>query len=263
MPERMKVLTGLFLSAIAGIVMSTSALQAQVSNAPEYDEMMSVKAGDVLEILPVTEQGDFTYAWIFTKNRIFIEAGREKIFRTRQVTPGDYLLDGAMTNSVTGAEYRRRFMVRVTERPIQTDVPENSDDWITQTVPPVVSERVYMADETQLLTITPNKKNATKFGLNLNPDRAELTTLLGTDNADTYSATDVTPLTLWFPTLSERAIEATIQKTDGTIVSQRILLSITNPDEPVLNQGGIVSMVQNHSPKNRKKKEMLLGKHKD
>lgn len=242
MTLRAKILLGVFLSLCltATGVHSVRTNAQTIDNLPEYDEEVAIQAGDIVEILPVTDTPIAHIAWTLTRGRAFLEATQDPIFRTRQVTPGMYMVDGSIALQ-DGTTLRRKFLLNVSERPLSTASVDAGNDWIFQSVPPSVDWVISLPESTQLVTIIPNRTDTERFGLDLDVERDEETGV-PTGNTDTYAYMDVTPLTLWFPTPRSRVLEVALQKLDGTVARERVQIALG--DAPIAAGGGIVTQAQ-------------------
>lgn len=172
-------------------------------------EHVSVGVGDVFEIQAVTGIPDAEYAWVLTRERTFIEAGRQQVFRIRLTDPGTYLLEAGMQSPDRSLQERRTFSVDVLPRTGPTS--SGGAAGAVSVSPTPVAGRIALGDRMRVITLTPNRSETfQRFFVDVDGDG-------NPDNAETYAATDGTPLFLWMASDAlERTIRWTILESDGS-----------------------------------------------
>lgn len=193
--------------------------------APALNEAIELKAGDILEILPIHTLAQPTYAWILTKERAFIQADRNPLFRIRLTEPGTYTLTAEVTSGDRTARVRKVFPVVIAQR-TPGAMPAAQGAKLVTAAPRLTENGDIVlprGGQTVLLTPTGNLRP-----LNIDLDLAADTDGNGNpgddvDNVGTLFQTDATPVLLWFlDPVTKRDMQVSAPKADGTLLTQAI-----------------------------------------
>lgn len=247
-PTRMHLaaaLTGLVVLGAQGMTLPLEKLLAPVILAqlappasPVADEVITVEAGETVEMIPATRDPQATYSWVLLKDQKFLEATRDRVFRTRQVQTGDYLLEAGLDEPTSGLQARRVFRIRVI--PHTPKDPAQATGTPVQTVttfPPLDGDVIGMPKDVQVVKFTPDQTSAVRFAIILDATQPQA----APDNMSTGSFTDATPLFVWFPVMEERSIEVAIQRKDGTIDRRTLHLGESKLPETIVSAQGIIA----------------------
>lgn len=208
----------------------------------------TIAAGDVLEIMGISGEPDAKFEWILTTGGSFIEAGREKLFRTRLTQEGAYILDGQFTD-VTGI--RRLHMTIDVTAPLE-EQPQSLESAAGKSGLNIVSldmsadnSAARLNRDSSLLTLTVSQEF-------VNPIAGDLDTQQDTDGdgdpgndndlSDTLFSTEHNTLHLWFASPdAATTIALSTDAEDGTPIRQEI--AVTSGDMP-LSTGNIDAGVE-------------------
>ncbi|TSC58090.1 MAG: hypothetical protein Greene041619_779 [Candidatus Peregrinibacteria bacterium Greene0416_19] len=198
-------------------------------------ERVSVLAGDIFEIVAVTDAVEPEYTWVLTQDRTFIQADRSRVFRVRLVTPGTYRLDAAVHTADLSTQARRTILIEVVARAAVlppasstgTAVPPVSahPDAKILTVPSSQDGTLELSGWVRILKIVPDPAAVSSVHVDLN------TAIDGDgngdpgddhDTADTYASVDGSPLFLWFAADPP-------DRPDGGPAGRVIRISLANP----------------------------------
>src|SRR4051812_13785126 len=83
----------LALGLLLGNAIVFPALAQETTDAPVPQIRLQVQTGNILEFLGENSSSDAAFSWVLSHNGTFVEAGRERIFRTRLTEDGNYTLD--------------------------------------------------------------------------------------------------------------------------------------------------------------------------
>jgi PKD repeat protein len=218
---------------------------AQEADAGE--ERLTLRVGDVFEIVADAGVDGATASWILTQERTFIEAGRERLFRYRFVQDKTYTLRAEVVLP-TGERTQRTFSIEVVtpeQYPLTPVYPAGTGASLAGTVPaPDTNGRVILAPAQRLLQLSPLRTDVSPLALDL--DTARDTDGDGNpgndvDDADTYFHSFGRSLWIWFARPLERTeLAVTAVPPDGSPLVQRIeILS----EDAASSQGVLTSPV--------------------
>lgn len=232
---------GLFLLSLLLLAINAPCARAQEDDAVAIVEAHStVAAGDVFEILGVSGTVEGQFEWVLTSNGSFVEAGRERMFRTRLLQEGSYILDGQFG---TEAELQRLHLTIGVTAP-REGRPEESPPaglQIVTTDIPSENNTVRLRPESPLVTLTPEPAwtGAIAGDLDTRTD-SDGDGDPGNDNdlGDTLFATEHNPLRLWFASGQETVLLAlSTDAEDGTPIRQDLLVTSGSQPVPIGNIG--------------------------
>lgn len=228
------------LALVSGVLWAnTLAAQIQSSGGPRKpDEVITIETGDVFEIMSVSDDPRAKTVWILMQDRTFIEAAQNKIFRTRQVLPGDYLLDGSIDEPMVGSQTRRLFLLRILPR-APKDPSQNPSTEILKTFPRTELGGITLPENLHVVKFEPDPAQSKRFAIITDANAGQA----APDNLDTYSFAEASPLYMWFGTPRDRTMEVAIERSDNTIWRQTIALTIGEPESIVQNQGIVASVL--------------------
>jgi PKD repeat protein len=216
--------------------------------APVSEERLTLRVGDVFEIVADAGADGVTTSWILTQERTFIEAGRERLFRYRFVQDKEYTLRGEVTLPGTGERRQRTFVIDVrpvAEIPTMPVYPAGTGASLAGTVPaPDANGRVIFTPEQQLLQLAPIRADLSPLALDL--DAARDTDADGNpgndvDNTDTYFHSFGRSLWIWFARpITQTDLVITAVPAGGSPLVQRI--SVLS-EEAAGEQGVLTSQV--------------------
>ena len=186
-----------------------------------------LKAGDILEILPIHRIENASYAWILTQDRRFIQADRNKMFRIRLTEPGTYTLTAEVTSADRVAKVRNVFTIVIEQRTPGVAMPQTAPQTrLVETTPAIGdSEAVVMSENGRTVFLVPT---GNLRPLNIDIDVGEDSDRNGNprddvDNVGSLFQTDSTPLLLWFlEPVTRREMTLSALKGDGTLQTQSI-----------------------------------------
>ncbi|PIP65777.1 hypothetical protein COW95_00135, partial [Candidatus Peregrinibacteria bacterium CG22_combo_CG10-13_8_21_14_all_49_11] len=199
-------------------------------------ETFQVHSGDIVELLPVHNLPSPVYSWILTQDRTFLEAGQDRVFRTRLIQPGTYILNAEITVSDRSQRIRRVFQIQVAD---QAPLPEENDSTfivdLVRTEPGLEGEdenmSVILEQETQLLKLLPLQEGVGSLGIDLdvlNDDNSDNNPRNDVNNAGTFFYETGSPIFIWFAdSLQEQEIVVHAQVAGGVLQEQpfRVLSS--------------------------------------
>lgn len=138
------------------------------------EERLTLRAGDVFEMVADPGVADATYSWILTQERTFIEAGRERLFRYRFVQEQSYTLR-AEAVLPTGERRQRTFMIDILaqgDTSISPVYPAGTGASLAGTVPaPDTNGRVVLTPAQHVLQLTPMRTDVSPLALDLDAAR--------------------------------------------------------------------------------------------
>src|SRR3989344_9045682 len=89
------------VSATIGLLSLGTTLATEPESHPLVtEESLSITAGDVFEILAISDVPLPRYSWILTRNRQFLQAGQSAAFRNRFLEPGTYTLNAQVQGEI-------------------------------------------------------------------------------------------------------------------------------------------------------------------
>lgn len=228
------------LALVSGVLWAnTLAAQIQSSGGPRKpDEVITIETGDVFEIMSVSDDPRAKTVWILMQDRTFIEAAQNKIFRTRQVLPGDYLLDGSIDEPMMGSQTRRLFLLRILPR-APKDPSQNPSTEILKTFPRTEPGGITLPENLHVVKFEPDPAQSKRFAIITDANVGQA----APDNLDTYSFAEASPLHMWFGTPRDRTMEVAIERSDNIIWRQSIALTIGEPESIAQNQGIVASVL--------------------
>ncbi len=226
---------GLALALVTAVTLSQAGLaQLQDGGKRQPDETIQIEAGEVFEILAESDDPSAETVWVLTQDRKFIEAARSKVFRTRQVQPGEYLLDGTTLEPMLGREVRRLFFLRIvphTPKDPGSLTPEAGT--LVTTSPRSTQNIVTLPENFHVLSFQPDQTDTMHFAVILDAAANQS----APDNMDTYAYSEASRLFVWFVSPRERMMEVAIQRKDGTIARSPLQLKIGEPENVISAQG--------------------------
>ncbi len=206
--------------------------RAQEGDDPSITEgTLQINAGDILEFLGISADPDAGFDWVLTQNGTFVEAGRDRIYRTRLTQEGTYILDGQLRSEA--GDRRLHLSIEVSPRNDGFgDQPEAEESFgleVVTTDLPLQDGGVEIAEQSPLLTLTPSP-------VLTGPIRLDLDTRSDSDQdgdpendndaADTLFSTEHNPLRLWFPGLTQQVtMRLSTTAEDGTSIEQDITVA--------------------------------------
>ncbi len=200
------------LIAAAGIAMLATAGAAFAGFVPRNDSAeRTLMIGDVLEIVAVTPE-NAAYGWVLTRDGQFVEAGRDRVFRTRLTQPGKYLLEGSMRTT----EGENRLTMNVTALPLAggsaSSAPDTADIAVVDGLLNPVT------------TLTPAGWVNAEIRTDLNPSvdtDGDGNPGNDQDLADTLFSREHNTVSLWFAEVPAEPLALSTTAQDGTTVTQR------------------------------------------
>lgn len=222
--------------------------EAPSAPTPVSEERVTLRVGDVFEIVADAGADGVTTSWILTQERTFIEAGRERLFRYRFVQDKEYMLRGEVTLPGTGERRQRTFVIDV--RPV-ADIPSlpiypaGTGASLAGTVPaPDANGRVVFTPDQQLLQLAPIRSDLSPLALDLDASRdtdGDGNPANDVDNTDTYFHSFGRSLWIWFARpLTQSDVVITAVPAGGSPLVQRI--SVLS-EETAGEQGVLTSQV--------------------
>ncbi len=167
------------------------------------------------------------WSWVITRERTFLQAGRNRVFRIRLTQTGQHQL-AADTRSDTRAEQWQRII------PIEVTAPSGEEaapgvEALAQTDPPADAEGTVTLPATrELLRITPLQEDLQSLSLDLDITRdsdGDGDAQNDNDAAGTFFASQGTALFVWFPAATfERTLLVQAVLPSGETASQMIVL---------------------------------------
>ena len=209
-------------------------------------ENLKFIVGDILEMLPVTDMQNPTYAWVLTEGETFLQAGRARFFRVRFIRPGTYYLHAELGGG-NGERVRRLFVMEVEPRDHNEQSSQNGDGNLIRSTPAIDGQnRIALPRDKQLVTLSPVSVEKRPLFLDLDTR----TDSDGNGNAsddrdasDSFFETSATPLQLWFPQLPEpRTINVRLGDSSGSALQQAVTVYAGNlPVGPTSSQAPVAS----------------------
>ncbi len=216
-----------FLLIIALLLAGIAPMQAAAQKETP-DESIRLTVGDIFQILAVSDTPNAKYSWILEKNNTFVEAGREKDFRTRIIIPGKYTLRVDESNG-NGIVASRLFAVNVVSQDEASSKSANAADGALAVFdPPLGDASVVLDDQSQVVRVAPATNGK---ALILDLDRQADSDDDGNpaddqDTVDTFLAADGTPLYLWIPHLTGKR-EMLVREDPPTAAAQQMQIVTT------------------------------------
>lgn len=192
------------LSLLAGSAAAqTPFAETSISSiAPVAEESVSLRVGDIFEILADPGSDGATFSWILTQDRAFIEASREKRFRYRFIQDKTYTLRGEVL--VGNIRTQRTFIIHVIPQdgtPLQPAIPGGTGAMLVGMIPhPDPNGRIVLQPEQQLLQLSPVQTNITPLALDLDSSRdtdGDGNPTNDVDDTDTYFHAYARTLWVW------------------------------------------------------------------
>lgn len=202
----------------------------------------SVVAGDVFEILGVGAEPGAKFDWVLTADGSFVEAGREKEFRTRFTREGDYTLDGQITDA-SGIR-RLHLSIAVTapleEQPMDEERGSEASGLDIVSIDALHSENIVrLHPESRLLTMTPSTAFSGPISGDLFAGRdSDGDGDPGNDDdlGDTLFSIEHNPLQLWFASSeTDYAMVLGTEGDDGIPIRQYI--AVITGSSPIPAEG--------------------------
>jgi PKD repeat protein len=172
------------------------------------EESVTVSPGAVVEFLGLNDDPATQFAWVLTKDRTFILAGRASMFRFRPVESGIYRLD-ASAHAPESADIQRH-IIYVLVSDSGSTVPQPIPGSLVATDPPRIGETVSLPDNRQVLTVIPESVGIAR--ITLQTENSDVV-----DSAGTLFETNRTPLHVWLSSVATgRNVRIVATKNDGT-----------------------------------------------
>ena len=213
--------------ALTGLIVLVLGLSFRASNAQEFavqnEQLLTMEAGTVFEILAVPDEADAQVSCVLTEERQFVEAGRDRIFRTRFAKTGNYILDAGVYSPTQKTGIRKTLRITVTTPtplPTGTGALETPEPLFVETVPALQGNGLVLKEEGSIFQIKGNPA-AAPFTLDLNTAvdaNGDGNPANDSDGEKTFFMTDGTPLHLWMVTpVTKRSIQITSATNQKTI----------------------------------------------
>src|SRR3989344_6712785 len=116
----------------------------------ENEQAFNIEAGTVFEILAVPDETDAQVSWVLTEERQFVEAGRDRIFRTRFAKTGNYILDAGVYSPTQKTGIRKTLRITVTTPtplPTGTGALETPEPLFVETAPALQGNGLVLKEE--------------------------------------------------------------------------------------------------------------------
>ncbi|OGJ55971.1 hypothetical protein A3D88_01060 [Candidatus Peribacteria bacterium RIFCSPHIGHO2_02_FULL_52_16] len=192
--------------ALAALLILVLGWSLHSSLAQEFlvqnEQAFNIEAGTVFEILAVTDETDAQVSWVLTEERQFVEAGRDRIFRTRFAKTGNYILDGGVYSPTNKTGIRKTLKIAVTAPtplPTGTGATEIPEPLFVETEPALQGNGLVLQEEGFVFAIKGNRA-AAPFTLDLNAEsdtNGDGNPENDNDAEKTFFITDATPLHVW------------------------------------------------------------------
>ncbi|MBI3336077.1 PKD domain-containing protein [Candidatus Peregrinibacteria bacterium] len=198
-------------AAIGFLSLGTTLVTAFETNPNTSEESLSITAGDVFEILAVSDIRLPRYSWILTRNRQFLQAGQTAAFRNRFLEPGTYTLNGQIQGE-DGTILSHTISISVTprsntypEEPADTTLDQQA---LARTIPFQNSaNRIILNDNKKTLLLMPLRSS---LALDLLPSidtNGDGIPQNDQDTLNTFFQEEGTPLFLWIASpLTEKTL---------------------------------------------------------
>lgn len=186
-------------TAVIGIAVLFGGLAALAQSTSDVDRL-TVRVGDTVEILPVHSALDARHAWILTRDRTFIDAGQDRMFRTRPAQAGEYTLTLDVMDTTTGGRLRRVLLLDVREEGDTTPTQTRPDGLIRTSLPFNDEGAVVLPSGGSTLVVAPQDEgNRLQIDVDTTVDEnGDGDPANDNDSAGTLFESNNTPLTLWF-----------------------------------------------------------------
>lgn len=230
--------------------------QIVVAQGPlaQYAEQLqtTIVTGDIYEIVALSDMPEARHSWVLTRNRQFIEAGRERYFHFRPVEPGMYTLQAEVSSPDGSVRYRRVFTITVqarlqdgtfgsgtvTKQHIESGSgsifisdlppPQPGESLLVATNPAVQQGNIFLDADREVVVVTPRSSSVGILSMDFN---AELDTDgdgnpgNDPDSEKLSVGIDLIPLYVWLATPGdERQMQITAQLRVGTQAEERLRL---------------------------------------
>lgn len=188
---------------------SLALAQSALVNTPDTEDI-TLKLGDIFEILPSTDIGNADTSWILTQDRTFIQADRTNVFRYRFIEPKTYQLIGSVQSPDHSRNVQRTFRITVEPRDESgsgsTASIATGTASILVTADPIlnIQGKVVLPDGKQTVKLIPVNLDVKPLALDIDVSRDSDGNGSPSDDQDdegTYFHSDATPLYVWLTTL--------------------------------------------------------------
>lgn len=205
-----------------------SALAQSPQDTQAPDETIMLKAGTVFEIKAETTDKEAFLSWVLTRDRSFIEAGREPVFAVRLTEPGTYLLETAADFLSTGDRVRKNITIAVAAQGNEAPAIAAPAGTLVRTTPLASGGKISFTGSSSILTITPMTPAA--GALHVDTDTGTDTDRDGDpgnddDAAGTLFSKEGNPLSLWFVLPTDHQVRVWGGGPDGQSKSQTLQLT--------------------------------------
>jgi|GEM_PF-1774399 len=204
------------------------------SVSPTLVHQLQLPVGAVFEVMPVGTEPTDTYVWSLRRGDLFLQAGRNRLFRTRMIEKGSYLLSAEISDASGEPRYKKEFQIQITDSPAQ--VPESdlgsSGSLLIRSDPPRnANGATVAASHVDIITLTPQKQTDKKLVLDTKPQidsDGDGDPRNDQEALDSFFSLEQAPLVLWFPDRS--AVTSLAIAIDGDAGSTEILRLITREE---------------------------------
>ena len=191
----------LTLAWIPGVLRAQLMLETRAA-----DESVHIAAGSVFEIKAETDGQAALVSWVLTRERAFVEAGREQFFRVRLTQPGIYLLEAAADFPDSGQRVRKNILLDVK----QSDGAGGDAAGSVRTAPANIGGIVALPEGMGIITLIPSP--ATEKPIGVDADTSTDSSGDGenandNDAGDALFSTEGNPLAFWFVFPRERSMK--------------------------------------------------------
>ncbi len=260
MPHQHRVRTHAILIAIAVVALTLGSRQlfhgSVLAQTDPTDttptESFSVYAGDTLELVTANTDPSPQYSWVLSKDRMFVGATRDPIFRARLTDAGSYRLDASVQSSDGSNASHRTILFDVKQRPL---IAGSDSGAVTQestgTLLPLLSTdpsdtmgTLALPDNLHVVRFTPLRTDTTSLDLTVQtPTTPNATGSTVSLSANTYFRTDELPLYVWFVSPTDgMQVHAVASLHDGTTLQQDFTIR-TSAAGPQTSSGSYHGMI--------------------
>jgi len=224
--QKSRALHWLLLSTLLVSVVSVSLATYAQKQPATQEEKLTIPLGSTFEIIADSSVKQPTYRWALTRDRTFLQAGRNQTFRTRFTQPGFYLLRGEISGPKAAKTLARNFRIEVPQRRDAAAAPTGD---LIETVPPFDAQnRIITSSLQQIVLFTPVREDAQLFALDLDTSidsNGDGQPANDNDTEGTYFSNGDVPLYIWFASpKTERALRLTVLLSTGERETQELTL---------------------------------------
>lgn len=203
---------------------SLALAQSALTNTPSTEDV-TLKLGDIFEIIPSTDIDNADTSWILTQDRTFVQADRTNVFRYRFIEPKTYQLIGSVQSPDHSRNVQRTF--RITVEPRDESGSGSTASLATGTASVLVTSdpilnlqgKVVLPDGKQTVKLIPANLDVKPLALDIDLSRDSDGNGSPSDDLDddgTYFHSDATPLYVWLTKLqTEQGMSVTASGPNG------------------------------------------------